>query len=220
MQITQTGFLIPDLKKLNQYREEFRENNCVYIPELIEKKILAKTLVHIQNAEFYENTHLSPSGNVFAKDQTIVNNSIALHQIHFLMNNPSLFSAIRYISNCGEIKGFSGRIYRNSPNSFHHLDWHDDMQIANRLLGVSVNLSMDRYEGGYFQIRKKNTSFLLKEVGCGNLGDTHIFNISNFLEHRVTKTEGLYPRIAAAGWFNAESEFSETIKKGNKNNEY
>ena len=219
MQITQTGFILPDQKKLNQYREEFRKNNCIYIPELIEKKILAKTLIHIKNAEFYENTHLSQKGNVFAKDETIVNNSIALHQIHFLMNNPTLFSVIRHISDCGEIKGFSGRIYRNSPNSSHHLDWHDDKQVANRLLGVSINLSKDVYEGGNFQIRKKNSSLLLKEIGCGNLGDTHIFNISDFLEHRVTKTEGLHPRLAAAGWFSSENEFSETIKK-KKNNEY
>ena len=216
MQITQTGFKIPDQKILDLYREEFRKNNCIYIPELIEKKILAKTIVLIQNSKFFENTHLNQSGNVFAKDESIVNNSIALQHIHFLMNNQNLFSVVKYITNSPEIKGFSGRIYRNSPNSSHHLDWHDDKQVANRLLGVSINLSTDKYEGGKFQIRKKNSSFLLKEIGCGNLGDTHIFDISDFIEHRVTKTQGLFPRIAAAGWFNSENEFSETIKKNIK----
>jgi hypothetical protein len=213
MQITQAGFVKPDQKKLEQYREEFRTNSCILIPQLIESKVIAKTVGHIQLAEFYENTHLTLNGNVFAEDQTIANTSIALHQIHFLMNNPSLFSTIRFITNCEEIKGFSGRIYQNSPNSSHHLDWHDDMQVSNRILGVSINLSIEKYSGGRFQIRKKNDSHLLKEIECGNLGDTHIFKISSLLEHRVTKTEGVYPRIAAAGWFNSETEYSKSIKK-------
>lgn len=187
----------------NELKQEFEEKHSIFLPQLLENSLLQKIISDIESASFYENEHTSME-KVFATDLSIQPKNIALHQIRFLLNNQRLFQLIEHISGCLPIKGFACRIYKNMPGSGHHLDWHDDTSVESRLVGISINLGRERYGGGVFQLRKKGTEEILREVSCGHPGDMHIFRVSSKLEHRVTETTGEHPRIACAGWFFSE----------------
>jgi 2OG-Fe(II) oxygenase superfamily len=201
VQITQNNFIANDETKIKPWQKEFEQEHCIVIPNLLDKKWVGKIMDSLEKAEFFENEHLTDDNIVFANDQTIKGNNMALHQINFLLNNSSLFRTIEMITKSKGIQGFSGRIYRNMPEKEHHLDWHDDTEDKNRIIAISINLSRNKFAGGLFQIRDKATKKIFREVSCGNPGDAHIFRVSPQLQHRVLPTTGEFPRMAAAGWF-------------------
>lgn len=201
IQITQTGLKMPSETEILLLQQEFKEKRCIVLPQLVEKKLLEKTLQGISKGEFFENDHDQLQNGLYTLENTLKSKNIATHLIHFIINNKELFKVIQQITGCREIKSFKGRIYQLEPNSEHRLDWHEDTFDPVRILGISMNLSKEPYEGGVFQIKRKESDDILREIPCGHLSDTHIFDISNSLLHRVTQTTGKHPRVAAAGWF-------------------
>lgn len=212
IQISQNGVSISDDEKIKDLRESFARNHCVVLPQLFEPSLLQRIIKQIDSAKFYPNKHLDYKQQEFATDLSIGQSELALHQINLLLNNRKLFHAIEAITGCGEIGSFGGRIYRNQPNTDNQLEWHDDMESKERLIGISINLSEKCYEGGAFQLREKQSKNILCEVGCRGMGDAHLFRISTELEHRVIKVSGDNPRTAAAGWFVSYPDIATTIK--------
>lgn len=201
IQITQNGLIQPSELEILDLQQAFIEKRCIIIPRLIEEKLLEKILHGIAKGEFFENNHDQQKNGLHTLEDTLKSKNIAAHLIHFILNNKELFKIIEQITGCREIKGFKGRIYKLEPGGEHKLDWHEDTFDPVRVLAISINLGSLPYEGGVFQIKYKNSDVILKEVPCGNLGDAHIFDISDNLLHRVTATTGKIPRVAAAGWF-------------------
>ncbi len=201
IQITQRGLTLPSEAEILRLQQEFEEKRCVVLPQLVEEKLLEKTLQGISKGEFYENDHDQLKHGLYTLESTLNGKNIATHLIHFILNNKELFKVVQQITGCRDIKSFKGRVYQLEPNSKHRLDWHADSFYPDRILGMSMNLSKEPYEGGVFQIKRKGSDEILREVPCGNLSDTHIFDISDNLKHRVTETTGKNPRVAAAGWF-------------------
>lgn len=201
IQITQNGLIQPSELEILDLQQAFIEKRCITIPRLIEEKLLEKILLGIAKGEFFENNHDQHNNGLHTLEDTLKSKNIAAHLIHFILNNKELFKIIQQITGCREIKGFKGRIYKLEPGGEHKLDWHEDTFEPERVLAISINLGSLPYEGGVFQIKYKNSDVILKEVPCGNLGDAHIFDISDNLLHRVTATTGKIPRVAAAGWF-------------------
>lgn len=201
IQITQKGLTKPSEAEVLALQQEFKEKRCIVLPQLVEEKLLGKTLQGISKGEFFENNHDQIKNGLYILEDTLKSKNIATHLIHFIFNNKELFNIIQQITDCREIKGFKGRVYKLEPNGDHRLDWHEDTFDPVRVLAMSINLSKEQYEGGVFQIKRKKSDEVLREVPYGKLGDAHIFDISNDLLHRVTETTGKNPRIAAAGWF-------------------
>lgn len=204
IQVSQNGLIKGDGYSINDLQEEFANKHCIVLPRFIEEKLLYKMIDNLQKASFEEKVHISEENVPFATDHSLQGDNIVLHLLHLLLNNKDLFRLIENIAQVHGILGFSGRVYSNLPASGHHLDWHDDTVDKRRLVGISINLSRETYSGGVFQLRKRNAEEILREVPCGNPGDAHIFSVSPLLQHRVTETEGIYPRTAAAGWFISE----------------
>jgi hypothetical protein len=203
--ITKKGLVECDSGLIEKLKHEFAEKQCAILPNLIEKDLLERIIEHVDRAPFYENYHTSFDNVIFASDLSVSTKNIALHELNFLLNNRQLFRLIEYITGCSEVRGFSGRIYRNMPDEGHQLDWHDDTSDPNRLIGISINLGKEKFDGGIFRIRKKGSEFNLKAVSGTNPGDAHLFNISPTLEHSVTKVTGNAPRTACAGWFTSKN---------------
>lgn len=199
--LTKKGLIECDSALIKKLRQEFTIKQCTVLPNLIETKLLEKVIQHVDKAPFYENHHTSFDNVIFASDLSVPTRDIALHELNFLLNNSQLFRLVEYITGCTEIRSFSGRIYRNMPDQNHHLDWHDDTADPSRLIGISINLGKEKFEGGLFRIRNKGSEFNLKVVSCTNPGDAHLFKVSPQLEHSVTKVTGTAPRTACAGWF-------------------
>ena len=68
------------------------------------------------------------------------------------------------------------------------------------VLGLSVHLGRDAYEGGVFQLRTKQDRRLLWEIANTDRGDMIAFTIAPALEHRVTPVTGAVARTVFAGW--------------------
>jgi hypothetical protein len=199
--LTKKGLIECDSSLIEKLREEFTAKQCTLLPNLIEKELLEKVIQHVNNAFFYENHHTAQNDVIFASDLSMPTKNIALHELNFLLNNQQLFRLVEYITGCSEIRSFGGRIYRNMPGKDHHLDWHDDTSTAGRLIGISINLGKEKFEGGLFRIREKGSTLNLKVISCTNPGDAHLFKVSPHLEHSVTRVTGSVPRTACAGWF-------------------
>jgi hypothetical protein len=204
IEISQKGLIITDEAQVDALQREFAEKSCVILPRLLEAHLLEKLLLAVDKANFEQQKHIDHNEKIFGTDLSIQNRNLALHQVHFLLNNPQLFKLVEKITQCKPINGFAGRIYKNMPNTDHKLDWHDDTEDKSRIIAVSMNLSREKFEGGVFQIRVKGSDEYLREVPCGNTGDMHIFKVSPQLQHRVKATTGDFPRTAAAGWFTDE----------------
>lgn len=212
VQISQNGFLISDIEKIAKLKDMFAIQHCVVLPNFLEQSLVERIIKFLETAKFYSNAHIDNLQQEFATDLTVCENEIVLHQLNLLLNNQKLFRAIEEITNCQTINSYAGRIYRNNPNTEHQLEWHDDTESKERLIGISVNLNTKNYKGGIFQIRERKSKNIVCEVACGNTGDAHIFRISTELQHRVTKIIGNHHRTAAAGWFNSYPEVKSVFK--------
>lgn len=213
--MTRTG-LTADAGEIASLRDEFAQRHCVVLLHLLSPDVLQSLMQRLATAEFVETPHYfhhaQGDAREFAKDLTIVGKSPVLHALHLLLNMPALFEVIEQITGSPKIGCFSGRIYRSLPGSDHHLDWHNDQEEATRLIGLSVNLSEQMYEGGVFQLRERVSERLTAEVTRGGLGSAHLFRVAPLVEHRVTPVEGLYARTAAAGWFMSQPPREVVLK--------
>jgi hypothetical protein len=101
------------------------------------------------------------------------------------------------------------------PAKKHDLEWHSD-RVAGRRVGISINLT-EKFEGSAFQIRKVGQKKVHKEIRNGSLGSMLIFSIDQSLEHQLTPLEGSGVKIAIAGWFMDNQDFSfDTLYQGLK----
>ena len=69
------------------------------------------------------------------------------------------------------------------------------------MIGMSINLSADGYDGGTFEIRRFGSETLIASLPNVGLGDAILFRIADGLEHQVTAVRGAIPKTAFAGWF-------------------
>jgi 2OG-Fe(II) oxygenase superfamily len=211
VKITQNRIIVSDSRQLDQLRDEFDRRHCVVLRQLLEPTLREQILQRIEKAQFYSNTHRDSRKRQFGFDLTLRENELVLHLVHFLLNDPALFEAITRITGCSAIGSFGGRIYRNLPGDDYQLEWHDDIDVKERLLGISINLSQGAYTGGVFQVREKHSGRITGEV-TSNPGDAHMFRISTHLQHRLTPVSGETARTCAAGWFFSTPDCSTALK--------
>ena len=208
IKISKKGLIITDDEEVTQMQKEFAEKQCIIFPDLFDDQLLQPLLAAVEKTEFHQREYLSKE-KVFGSDLSTERQNMPLMQLNFLLNNSKLFQLVEQITCCRQISGFEGRIYRNMADAGHKLDWHDDLQIKGRIIALSINLGRERFSGGEFQIREKESGKILREVSCGNPGDMHMFNISPELQHRVLPTTGNVPRTACAGWFTDKQYLSK-----------
>jgi hypothetical protein len=179
---------------LEALRATFSRQHCVKLRGFIEPTLLRQIHRLVNSAEFVEFVHDGIASEL--KMAAGVCSSV----LDFLVNDPRLFAFIRDVTACAPIRAFAGRVYRRYPGTHHHDSWHDDLG-HHRMIGMSVNLSVDAYEGGTFEIRRLNADSViaaLPNVGCG---DAILFRIAETFEHQVSALRGSAPKTAFAGWF-------------------
>ena len=212
LQITQSGTISKTEDQSDRLRQEFAQRHCVILPQLFAPGLVRTLLQQIESAKFYRNRVKDDLKREFALDLTICKNDIALHVVHFVLNNPHVFRAIEEITGCSRIGSFGARIYCGLPNGHHHLDWHDDTDCPERLLGLTINLSAKPYDGGAFQLRDKNSRQIICELQKVKPGDALVFRIAPTLQHRVTRVEGQNSRTSAAGWFLSAPDYRTALR--------
>ncbi|MBY0517427.1 MAG: 2OG-Fe(II) oxygenase [Bacteriovoracaceae bacterium] len=117
-----------------------------------------------------------------------------------IMQNKVLIKFVSQMVNINTLRDCVPRIYKFEPNSGQKFNWHGD-NINGRTIGFSVNLTKEKFEGGYFKIRNINDPSIFYEIQNHGYGDAIFFNIGLDLQHCVTEISGQHARYACAGWF-------------------
>lgn len=177
--------------------ERFRQRRCLRLSNWLEPRLAARALELTRRLAF------EPDSNSVGIRE-ICDEAVLRGFLMLLTNREPLFAFLERLSGRVPIRSFEGSVYRLMPGSGQHLDWHDDCP-GERLLALSLGLSEQPYEGGEFQIRRKDETELLAAEPRLLLGEALIFDIDPGLEHRVTPVEGEHCRAAFAGWFLSSS---------------
>jgi hypothetical protein len=100
------------------------------------------------------------------------------------------------------------------PIGPHSDSWHNDVDAdEGRLVGMSINLGEEPYEGGVFRMRYRETQEVFAEIPNTVPGDATLFHISRELQHMVTAVTGEAPKTAFAGWFRSHGTgFADALR--------
>jgi len=207
-QITRTGITFPNKAiALKRLREEFDHKHYVRLPQMLDVSLLEHLQTGLAQGSFrpivYEDVHMS-------ERLMLKNPAVAL--LLFLANDRSLLTVIQEIAGCARLGSFMGRVYTLKPGEGLEESWHSDFREG-RLIGMTVNLSPEPFQGGILQIRERDSKKIISEVANTGFGDGVIFRIGESLEHQNTVLEGAVPKLAFAGWFRQKPEFFPAFKE-------
>lgn len=188
-------------------RAHFAAHHWVRLTSLLDRDFLLDVQERIASATFTERIHegvVPPSIDLCMEPDS----TCALLELVF--NDPGVWDAVERISGCASIARFVGFVYRLTPQTGHHHNWHDDL-VDDRLVGMSVNLGPEPYEGGILQFRNRTTGTALGDVGNTVAGDALLFRLDASLQHRATPvTRGV--KTAFAGWFCAGDSYAARLR--------
>jgi 2-oxoglutarate-Fe(II)-dependent oxygenase superfamily protein len=207
VQLSRSGLTPPSQHDLDSLRAQFARQHCIRLPGLLDPDLLSFIRHRLETAEFAERAHDDIGAEL------CLTHDVALDLLHFLANDKKLFELVQQLTGCARIGCFIGRIYRMVPGSGHYDSWHSDTR-DNRLIGLSLNLGTQCYDGGVFQLRERHSTDILCEVANTGAGDAILFRIARGLMHQVTSVEGTTPKTAFAGWFHARPEFLSLLTNG------
>ncbi len=203
IQMTRRGSVWNDADLAALHRT-FDQQQCAKLSGFLEPTLVDDIRAQIERGEFREFAH----GSLATELRLEI--GICTGLLHFLTNDPQLFRLVESVSGCTDVRSFAGRVYRRFPGR-HYDNWHADVADARRLIGMSVNLSVDIYEGGEFQIRDVETERPLASLQNVGYGDAILFRLSHSLEHRVSDVRGAFPKTAFAGWFFTDLDFEKVL---------
>jgi hypothetical protein len=203
IQMTRRGAVRNDAE-LPALCRAFAERHSARLVGFLEPSVLDDARTLIERDTFREFAH----GDLATELR--LDTGVGSGLLHFLTNDPQLFNLVETVSGCAGIRSFSGRVYRRFPGGRHYDSWHGDMDPG-RLIGMSVNLSTDVYEGGVFEIRDVATQQLIASLPNVGFGDAILFRLSDSLEHCVSAGRGSAPKTAFAGWFLSDLDFDHEL---------
>lgn len=210
IQVARNNIKNSDINQLARLRDEFNEKHCVLIRQFLEPALLEYLLRQISKSRFITKLEMNDDDE-FGKVLFIPTDEPVLFIFNMIMNNQALFRTVEEVTGCQKIGNFFGRIHSSEPDSNHRIAWHGD-NTDTRLLGVTVNLGIDNFSGGKFQLREKDSEKIVCEIGQTQAGDAFIFRIDPNLQHRLTVVESGGRRTVGVGWFRAEPAW-ETFSK-------
>jgi hypothetical protein len=203
IQVTRRGTVINDAD-VAALRRAFAERHCAKLTGLLDPGLAGEVRAQVERGTFQEYGHGS-----IARELRL-DAGVATGLLHFLTNDPRLFRLVESVSGCTGIGAFAGRVYRRLAGGPHYVDWHDDLD-GRRLVGMSINLSADAYEGGVLEIRDAVTQRSLAALPNVGFGDAIVFRLSDAIQHRVSEVRGAVPKTAFAGWFFADLNFEQVL---------
>jgi hypothetical protein len=205
IQVTRRGTVSNDAG-VAALRRTFAERHCAKLTGLLEPGLVDEVRAQIARGTFREFAH----GSIATELR--LDAGVCTGLLHFLTNDPRLFRVVESVSGCTAIRAFAGRVYRRLPGGRHHDSWHGDID-GKRLVGMSVNLSAEIYDGGVFEIRAVDTQPPLASLPNVGFGDAILFRLSDALEHRVSGVRGESAKTAFAGWFFADLDFDKVLRE-------
>ncbi len=212
IQISQNKTSIINQDNLDKLKKIFEKEHVIVLQDLLAPSLRGFIEMQFQKADYLKKTHVGKENYIIGEEFVLNKQSMLYSMFLLLMNTNEYLDAIRYITGLDNIKSFSGRIYKLDASDDCFDNWHNDIvSKEGRLVGLSLNLSSNSYEGGHFMIKEKNQENIIKEISYKDWGSAHIFRIDKKLVHKVSKVTGEVPRIAYAGWFMSEIGFKDYL---------
>ena len=209
IQLTRTGVRSVS-NSLDRIRREFSERHAAYFPGFLDEQLLAGIHAELDSKQFAPSTDTEADGEVISQESRLDPSGKVARMLWLLLNRTALFDFVRELTGCGPIGCFFGRIYELAPIEEHFDSWHDDVD-GNRLIGLSIELGTQSYEGGEFELREKDTHAIRARIENKAPGSVHFFRIDSSLQHHVNPLRGSNARTACAGWFCREPDFREAF---------
>lgn len=201
-----TSGLIADRVDVEQRRREFCANGWVRLANLLDPRLLQFIGSAIDRGCW---TPFEQQG--FDSNEVLVPNA-AVELLQFVTNWPAFLSLVSEISGSDRLTWFGGRIYRMRSDAGHHDGWHTDF-VDDRVAAFTLNVSLESYDGGLLQIKRRGAAAPHAEIANQTFGDAILFHISDDLLHRVTEVTGTAPKVAYAGWFSATApSFADRLR--------
>ncbi|HUS20089.1 MAG TPA: 2OG-Fe(II) oxygenase [Terriglobales bacterium] len=192
-------------QQLDELRAEFSSLHTLKFEGFLAPPLLAIVARFLQEVPFHEHS------DGIARELKMEDN-VGVHMLRLQMNDRKLHEVIARITGYDNIHSFKGRIYRMRPGGEHRDNWHDDFGEG-RLIGMSINLSPEPYEGGTFQIKYRDTDRLIRTLPNLGPGDAILFRLGDNFLHRVSPIEGAKDKTAFAGWFQSQDDFADFLKQ-------
>ena len=121
-------------------------------------------------------------------------------------NDPKLLDFVAGITGSPPLERCVGRVFRLLPMA-EDLPWHTDAE-GGRLADLIIDLSIDKHEGGRFQMRDGRSHEIFNEVDDMAFGDGLLIRISPDIEHHYQAITGSIPKVTFSGWFVPKSPAS------------
>jgi hypothetical protein len=191
-----------DDAELTALRAEFDRCHVVRLPGFLSAELLGMLRKRLHGARFSRRVEDGVEIELTLEEPA----PLALAMV--TLNDPALFAEIDRLTGCGPIGCFSGRVHlrRATAGAGHYYPWHSDV-AHERLVGLSINLSEQPFEGGVLEIRQEASQQIIARVANPTPGDAVLFRISAGLEHHVTPVTTDAPRLVLAGWFRRAPNF-------------
>ncbi len=183
---------------LRRARAALKAGSALVLPSALDLHFLNLIWQQCRHAAFCEE-HIGRIGWRLIEEQ-----DRAGTMLRFALQRPAFLRWVEAVTGCGTLSNVTGVVARTVPGTEQGLDWHDDLNAgASRRLALTLHLNEAAFEGGLFEIRRKNDDQLRVRQAVLPPGSITIFQIDNQHRHRVTPVTGGAPRQVFAGWLNA-----------------
>lgn len=176
---------------------ELTDTGIALLPEFLGGPVLKRLLRQVESANFITRHEVTAENVIFGTTQFVPKTEPPMETIHFVLNQPPLLSVVQAALGCVPIYNFVGRVHRTREGSGEQIGWHRDTADY-RLVGLNINLGIQEFSGGVFQIRGPENR--QREVKHVRAGDAFLFQIDHVWQHRLTPVES-GERTVAVGWF-------------------
>lgn len=126
---------------------------------------------------------------------------------------PNLLAWLEQVTGCEPVSTVEGVLARMQSGDI--LEWHRDAFHGVRRLAVVINLSETPFEGGRFEMRRRESKAPLFAYDHTAPGSVMVFRLGADLQHRVTPVTAGGPRVAFAGWLRAPIQPEESRRLPN-----
>ena len=194
---------------IGRLADDFASTHLLRLPAFLDDSLRAAVDQRLVSATFQ--TRVEKGMEI---EETIVEPAL-VGLFTLVLNDPRLFALVDRLTGCGPIGCFTGRVYRRRASrgaGDQYYPWHNDV-ADDRLIGLSINLGHEPYEGGVLQLRAAASREPIGEVANTGHGDAVLFRISEALEHQVTPVTGIAPRTVMAGWFRRQPSYLELVAR-------
>ncbi len=177
------------------FAETFRRRRSIVCPDILDPALVESLLDRCRRGCFVAE-YVEPLGSREVEAPQRVGGALNL-----MLSRAPFLRWVEAVTGYRGLVRVEGRVVQTRANGADQLDWHNDMEVGPRRLGITISLSDAPYEGGDFELRAVGSRDLLTAYHHERNGTALIFDVAYGIEHRVLPVSGGGTRRVFTGWF-------------------